>query len=149
MDTFRVLSATKVAYLDIVGSGNETSAHISENGRITIMFCAFEAAPNILRLYGSGYIVLPEDKEWQSLSLNFETGLLTTQIIVADIHKVQTSCAFGIPYFSYDGERDHAYKWGEKKAPEGLKAYTKEKNSVSMDGLPTRQDPSNTGTLLG
>jgi hypothetical protein len=146
MDTFRVLSATKVAYLDIVGSGNETSAHILENGRITIMFCAFEGAPNILRLYGSGYTVLPADEEWEVLSSNFKTDLLTRQIIVANIHKVQTSCGFGIPYYSYQGERDQAYKWAAKKGPEGLSAYIKEKNSVSMDGLPTMQNPS-TGNL--
>jgi hypothetical protein len=146
MDTFRVLSATKVAYLDIVGSGNETSAHILENGRITIMFCAFEGAPNILRLYGSGYTVLPADEEWEVLSSNFKTDLLTRQIIVANIHKVQTSCGFGIPYYSYQGERDQAYKWAAKKGPEGLSAYIKEKNSLSMDGLPTMQNPS-TGNL--
>jgi hypothetical protein len=135
-DSFRVLSATKVAYMDMVGSGNETSAHISENGRITFMFCAFEGAPNIMRLYGHGYTVLPGDEEWDSLAPHFEISLVTRQIIVADIHKVQTSCGFGIPYFSYQGERDHAYNWATKKGPEGLKAYVQEKNSVSMDGLP-------------
>jgi hypothetical protein len=147
MDTFRVLSATKVAYMDIVGSGNETSAHLSENGRITIMFCAFEGAPNILRLYGSGYTLLPCDEEWESVSKNFQIGLLTRQIIVADIHKVQTSCGFGVPYYTFKGERDHAYKWAAKKGPEGLKAYTLEKNSVSLDGLPSVQGPSRDGSL--
>jgi hypothetical protein len=148
MDSFRVLSATKVAYMDIVGSGNETSAHISENGRITIMFCAFEGAPNILRLYGTGYTVLPGDPEWEALAGNFETGLLTRQIIVSNVHKVQTSCGFGVPYYSYNGERDQAYKWAAKKGSEGLKTYTREKNSVSMDGLPTVQDPSIRNSLL-
>ena len=146
-DSFRVLSATKVAYMDLVGSGNETSAHISENGRITFMFCAFEGAPNIMRLYGQGHTVLPGDKEWDSLAPHFEIGLVTRQIIVADIHKVQTSCGFGIPYFSYQGERDHAYKWAAKKGPEGLKTYAKEKNSVSMDGLPAPLLTDHSGEL--
>jgi len=135
-DSFRVLSTSKVAYMDMIGSGNETSAHISENGRITFMFCAFEGAPNIMRLYGHGYTVLPGHEEWNRLAANFDISLVTRQIIVADIHKVQTSCGFGIPYFSYQGERDHAFKWAAKKGSDGLKDYVQEKNSASMDGLP-------------
>lgn len=137
LDSFRILSDTRVAYLDIIGSGNETSAHILENGRITFMFCAFDGAPNILRLYGKGYAVLRGDAEWKELSALFTLPPATRQIIVADIHKVQTSCGFGVPLYEYTGERDHAEKWAEKKGPEGLKAYQEEKNLVSLDGLPT------------
>lgn len=137
LDSFRVLSPSKVTYMDIVGSGNETSAHILENGRITFMFCAFDGPPNILRLYGKGYTVLPTDEEWKELSSHFTLLPATRQIIVADIFKVQTSCGFGVPYYEYTGERDHAHKWAEKKGAEGLEAYKKEKNLVSMDGLPT------------
>lgn len=137
LDSFRILSPTKVAYMDIVGSGNETSAHILENGRITFMFCAFDGQPKILRLYGKGYTVLPDDAEWPELSSHFELLLSTRQIIVADIFKVQTSCGFGVPYYTYTGERDHSHKWAEKKRPEGLEEYKKEKNLVSIDGLPT------------
>jgi hypothetical protein len=137
LDSFRVLSAHKVAYMDIVGSGNETSAHVLENGRITFMFCAFDGPPNILRLYGKGYAVLPGHKEWNELSTHFNILLSTRQIIVADIFKVQTSCGFGVPYYQYAGERDHAHKWAEKKGPAGLDDYQKEKNMVSLDGLPT------------
>ena len=137
MDSFRVLSATRVAYMDIVGSGNETSAHMLENGRITFMFCAFDGPPNILRLYGKGYTVLPNDAEWDQLSALFELHLATRQIIVADIHKLQTSCGFSVPLYAYTGERDHADKWAQKKGPEGLEEYKKEKNRVSMDGLKT------------
>ena len=136
-DCFRVLSPTRVGYLDIVGSGNETSAHLLENGRITFMFCAFGGPPNILRLYGKGYTVLPGDPEWPELSPHFTILPSTRQIIVADIFKVQTSCGFGVPYFSYTGERDHAHKWADKKGAEGLEEYKKEKNLVSLDGLPT------------
>ena len=137
LDCFEVLCATRVAYMDIIGSGNETSAHILENGRITFMFCAFDGPPNILRLYGKGYAVLPGDEEWPVLAPNFEILLATRQIIVADIYQVQTSCGFSVPYYSYVGERDQAYKWAANKGPDGLETYKQEKNLVSLDGLPT------------
>lgn len=137
LDSFRILSPTRVAYMDIVGSGNETSAHILENGRITFMFCAFGGPPNILRLYGKGFTVLPGDVEWHELSSHFILLSSTRQIIVADIFKVQTSCGFGVPYYAYTGERDHSHQWAEKKGAEGLEEYQKEKNLVSLDGLPT------------
>jgi hypothetical protein len=137
MDCFRVLSPNRVAYMDIVGSGNETSAHLLENGRLTIMFCAFEGPPNILRLYGKGYTVLPSHGEWLELTPHFELQLATRQIIVADIDKVQTSCGFSVPYFEYTGERNQAQQWAEKKGADGLEAYKEEKNRISLDGLPT------------
>jgi len=137
IDSFRVLSSTRVAYMDIVGSGNETSAHILENGRITFMFCAFDGPPNILRLYGKGYTVLPTDAAWQELAPHFHLHMATRQLIVADVYKVQTSCGFSVPLYEYTGERDHADKWAVKKGPEGLEQYKKEKNRISLDGLPT------------
>lgn len=137
IDSFRVLSPNKVMYMDMVGSGNETSAHVLENGRITIMFCAFDGPPLIMRLYGKGYTVLPGDEEWTELSAYFELPLAVRQIIVADIDKVQTSCGFSVPYYEYTGERDHAEKWAQKKGVEGLEVYKQEKNLQSMDGLPT------------
>ncbi len=137
LNSFRVLSPTKVAYMDIVGSGNETSAHLLQNKRITFMFCAFDGPPNILRLYGKGYTMLPADAEWDELSFHFSILPATRQIIVADIFKVQTSCGFSVPYYDYKGERDHAHKWAEKKGVAGLEDYKQEKNLVSMDGLPT------------
>lgn len=138
LDSFRVLGDNKVAYMDIVGSGNETSAHAGENGRITFMFCAYDGPPNILRLYGTAHTVLPADDEWQELSAHFDLLLSTRQVIVADIHKVQTSCGFSVPLYDYVGERDHAHKWAEKKGAEGLATYKIEKNRVSLDGLPIR-----------
>ncbi|MBW8684731.1 pyridoxamine 5'-phosphate oxidase family protein [Chitinophaga rhizophila] len=137
LDSFQVLSPNKVAYVDIVGSGNETSAHILENGRITFMFCAFEGAPNILRLYGKGYAVLPDQKDWNELSSFFTLPLAVRQIIVADIYEVSTSCGFGVPIYDYVGERDHAQKWAERKGPKGLEIYKQQKNLRSLDGLPT------------
>ncbi len=137
LDSFRILSPSRVAYLDIVGSGNETSAHILENGRISFMFCSFDGPPNILRLYGQGFTVLPGDEQWNELSKNFTLLPATRQIIVADIFHVQNSCGFGIPYYKYIGERDHAEKWAAKKGADGLEEYKKEKNLQSIDGLPT------------
>jgi hypothetical protein len=136
-DSFRVLSQSRVMYMDIVGSGNETSAHILENGRITFMFCAFDGPPLILRLYGKGYTVLPGDEEWPELSKQFNLLLYTRQIIVADISMVQTSCGFSVPLYEYIGERDQAIKWAENKGPDGLEKYKGEKNRISLDGLPT------------
>lgn len=136
-DCFRVLSPTRVGYLDIVGSGNETSAHLLENGRITFMFCAFSGPPKILRLYGKGRTVLPKDEEWNDLLKQFTNLPATRQIIVVDIFKVKTSCGFGVPLYNYEGARDHAIKWAENKGTEGLEEYKREKNMTSMDGLPT------------
>lgn len=137
LDSFRVLSPNRVAYMDIVGSGNETSAHLLENGRITLMFCAFDGPPNILRLYGNGYTVLPQHEEWAALSQHFSMKLNTRQIIVADIDKVQTSCGYGVPLYEFTGDRDIADTWAEAKGEDGLAAYMQEKNRVSLDGLPT------------
>jgi hypothetical protein len=123
--------------MDVIGSGNETSAHVLENGRITFMFCAFEGPPNILRLYGIGRTVLPGDTDWGSMVKHFHLELSTRQIIVADIYKVQTSCGFSVPLYEYVGERDQAEKWALNKGAEGLEAYKAEKNRISMDGLPT------------
>lgn len=137
VDSFRVFSPNRVAYMDFIGSGNETSAHLLENGRITIMFCAFDGPPLILRLYGKGYTVLPDDPTWPELSSHFTLMMSTRQIIVADIDLVQTSCGYGVPYYSYEGERDQAYKWAAAKGLDGLENYKAEKNMVSLDGLPT------------
>ncbi|MBS1521529.1 MAG: pyridoxamine 5'-phosphate oxidase family protein [Bacteroidetes bacterium] len=136
-DSFRVLSDHQVAYMDIIGSGNETSAHMIENGRITFMFCAFKGPPNILRLYGHGRAILPGHDEWESLAKHFHLQLATRQIIIAEIDKVQTSCGFSVPLYEYLGERDHAEKWALNKGADGLEAYKAEKNRISLDGLPT------------
>ncbi len=137
LDCFRVLSPNRVAYMDLISSGNETSAHTLENGRVTIMFCAFEGNPNILRLYGKGYTVLPGNSEWESMSAQFTIYPSTRQLIVADISKVQTSCGFGVSLYEYVGERDHHFKWAEQRGQAGLETYQHEKNLRSLDGLPT------------
>lgn len=137
LDCFRVLSANEVAYMDLISSGNETSAHTLENGRITIMFCSFEGAPNILRLYGKGRTVLPGTPEWEQYAPHFTIYPSTRQLIVARINLVQTSCGFGVPLFTYEGERDIHFEWAEKKGREGLREYIRDNNLESLDGLPT------------
>jgi len=136
-DCFRVLSESRVAYMDLIGSGNETSAHILENGRLTFMFCAFEGPPRILRLYCTGITVLPDNTLWEELSKNFHLQKGTRQIILADVYEVQTSCGFSVPLYNYAGERTHAQDWANKKGYDGLEQYKKEKNRLSIDNLPT------------
>jgi hypothetical protein len=137
LDCFKVLSPNRVAYMDLISSGNETSAHTLENGRITLMFCSFDKTPLILRLYGTGATILPGNPAWEALMANFTIYPSTRQIIVADINKVQTSCGFGVPFYQYRGERDVHFDWAAQKGPDGLKQYMAEKNLHSMDGLPT------------
>lgn len=137
LDSFRVLSPNRVAYLDVTGSGNETSAHLQENGRITLMFCAFQEPPSILRLYGRGQTVLPVAPEWADLYALFSPLPGTRQLIVADIDRVQTSCGMGVPLYEHQGQRESLVKWADKKGKEGLHNYQQQKNAVSIDGLPT------------
>ena len=137
LDCFRVLGEHKVAYMDLISSGNETSAHTLENGRITFMFCSFDATPLILRLYGKGRAILPDAEEWATYAPHFTIYPSTRQIIVADVALVQTSCGFGVPQFEYAGERSVHFEWAEKKGEEGLAEYMQKNNLVSLDGLPT------------
>jgi Pyridoxamine 5'-phosphate oxidase len=137
LDCFRIISPHQGAYLDLTGSGNETSAHLQENGRITLMFCAFAEPPSILRLYGKGKTILPNSSEWDSLYSLFPQLPGTRQIIVADIERVQTSCGFGVPLYEYRGQRQILVDWAQKKGEEGVREYQKQKNVVSIDGLAT------------
>lgn len=136
-DTLRVLSSTEVAYLDLTGSGNETSTHLDENGRITFMFVAFDGAPVILRLYGTGRVFLPNSPEWDSLIQRFEMIPGARQIVYAKIHAVKTSCGMSIPFFSFDGKRDALQEWALKMGDERLDEYHLRKNTVNMDGKVT------------
>ena len=137
LDCFRVFAPNQVAYLDGTGSGNETSAHLEENGRITLMFCAFSGPPNILRLYGHGRVVLPQSPEWATLIPQFVPVLGARQIILADIDRVQTSCGFGVPLMDLVGPRTQMNDWAKVKGPAGVDEYQKQNNQISMDGLPT------------
>jgi hypothetical protein len=137
LNTFRILSPNRVAYLDLTGSGSETSAHLLENSRITFMFCTFDGPPNIVRLYGSGRAVLPDSAEWPELRALFPTYPGIRQIIMADITLTMTSCGYAVPLYDYVGERDTLIRWAETKGEDGLVAYRQEKNQCSLDDLPT------------
>ena len=138
LDTFRIISPTRVAYLDLTGSGNETAAHVLENGRITFMFCAFSDPPKILRLYGTAQTVRQDDQDWARMASLFPDLPGARQLIVARIARVQTSCGFGIPVMQLVGQRDLLPQWAEKKGPTGLAEYRDKKNRTSIDGLPTK-----------
>lgn len=137
MDSLRVLSDARVAYLDLTGSGNETAAHLAHDGRMTLMWCSFDADPLILRLYGRGRVVRRQDPEWSELHRHFPALPGERQIIVLDVESVQTSCGYAVPRYTYAGERDTLARWAEKKGPVGLLDYWREKNQISIDGLPT------------
>lgn len=136
-NVLRILSPNDIAYLDLTGSGNETSAHLKENHRITFMFAAFEGPPLILRLYGRGEVILPGTAEWDELAPHFNILPGARQIVRARIETVKTSCGFSVPFYSYDGERDTLHQWAENKSKQQLEDYRQKKNSVSMDGMIT------------
>lgn len=138
INTFRCIDSKTVAYLDLTGSGNETSAHLIENGRMTIMFCSFSEQPLILRLYGQGRVVRPKDQEWERFSPLFDSLPGERQIIVLEIDSVQTSCGFGVPIYEFQQERDTLLEWATKKGEEGIQEYWAQKNQKSIDGLPTK-----------
>src|SRR5215475_2584365 len=137
LDTFRILSDTQVAYLDLTGSECETAAHLAENGRLTLMFCSFAEKPLILRLYGRGSVVHQRDPEWDELRPQFPSIPGERQIIVLDIESIMTTCGFAVPEYEFKRQRttlpDFTCKMGEAKMDE----YRHQKNQISIDGLPT------------
>jgi Pyridoxamine 5'-phosphate oxidase len=138
-DTFAILGPRTVAYLDLTGSGAETIAHLRQNGRITIMFCSFERAPKILRLYGAGRAVLPGEPDWAGLAAHFGSGHgqgAERAIIAVEVDRISDSCGYAVPIMDLREERDLLTQWSERRTPDGLAAYRAEKNSVSIDGLP-------------
>jgi len=140
LDGMRVLSPNSVVYLDHTGSGNETAALLRADGRMTIMFCAFEGPPLILRLYGRGR-VLPKgsDRYNEILANNFAGNepIGARHMIEHEFDLVQTSCGYGVPLYDYKEERTSLTRWAETQGTEGLKTYRREKNMTSIDGLPT------------
>lgn len=136
-DTFRVLDPRRVGYLDLTGSGNETSAHTAENGRITFLFCSFSRRPRIVRVYGRGRTVLEGSEEWEALRPRFPDLPGARQILVADVEEVRTSCGYGVPRMELVGERETLRGWAEAKGDEELDEYRRAKNVRSVDGLAT------------
>jgi Pyridoxamine 5'-phosphate oxidase len=137
MDSFRVLSPTQIGYLDVGGSGNETHAHLAADGRVTIMFCAFDRPALILRLYGHGRAVLPQDADWDRLVGQFVVLPGTRQIFVIDLDSVQESCGWGVPFMSFDADRPTLSKYHAQQDPtERLEKIADRTHSI--DGLPVR-----------
>ena len=137
IDSFRCLDFSQVAYLDLTGSGNETAAHLHQNGRMTMMFCSFTDKPLILRLYGKGEVVAPDTAQWDSLIDKFADLPGKRQIILLQIESVQTSCGYGVPIYELQSERSTLIDWAVKKGADGVSAYQAQKNHTSIDGLPT------------
>lgn len=135
-DTLRVLDERTVAYLDLTGSGVETIAHLRENGRITLMVCAFSGPPQIVRLYGRGEVVRPGDEGFEALAALFAELPGARAVIRLAVERVGSSCGYAVPLMRYEGERSRLIEWAEAKGPEGLVEYRAAKNGASIDGLP-------------
>jgi hypothetical protein len=135
LDTFRILGERTVAYLDLTGSGIETVAHLRENGRLTIMFCAFEGSPRILRLHGRGRVVEPADTEFPALLGRFPEYAGVRSVIVMEIDRIADSCGWAVPRYEFVGERSQLEDYARKKGPETLDQYRRAKNAKSLNGL--------------
>jgi len=137
MDSLRILSNKRVAWLNVTGSGNETAAHVQCCPRMTLMFCAFDGPPLILRLYGSAKAIHRNDAEWGNLLPMFELPPGARQIFDLSVELVQSSCGMAVPEFAYTGERELLNEWASQKGDVGLRQYWEEKNQLSLDGIPT------------
>jgi len=137
MDTFRVVDKNRAMWLNLTGSGNETAAHLLDDNRITIMFCAFEGKPNILRLYGTATAIHPKDDEWNNVISLFPKIPGARQIFDVQIVSVQTSCGMAVPYFDFVDHRNQLADSAKQKGQEKIEKYWKERNSTSIDGIPT------------
>src|SRR5262245_37855336 len=136
LDTFAVLDPRTVAYLDLTGSGVETIAHVQQNGRITLLFCAFEGPPRIVRLYGRGRVAPIGTPAFDAGVGRFPSYSNARAIIEVALDRIADSCGYGIPRYRYDGERSALLDWAARKGPEGVAAYREERNVESIDGLP-------------
>jgi hypothetical protein len=136
LDTFRVLGPNEVAYLDLTGSGAETIAHLRDNGRITLMFCAFEGKPNIVRLYGRGRAIPWSAAESEPLRSRFPTFRGARSVVHVSVHRVSTSCGYGVPVLRRESDRSQLLEWSERRDEDGLRAYQRANNATSIDALP-------------
>lgn len=136
LDSFRVLDARTVAYLDLTGSGAETIAHVRENGRIVLLFCAFAGPPKIVRLHGRAEVVMPDSPEWPALRARFPDHPGARSIVRVAVTRVSDSCGFGVPELAFAEERPVLTRWAESKGEDGITEYQRKKNRTSIDGLP-------------
>ena len=138
MDSFRVLDSNKIIWLNVTGSGNETAAHLLLNDRMTIMFCAFEGKPSILRLYGNAKIYHERDTSFNTYLSMFPPLAGARQIIEMNVDLIQDSCGMAVPFFDFKEERTHLNDWATKQGKEKIEAYQLEKNTLSIDGFETK-----------
>jgi hypothetical protein len=136
--TFTVLDPRRCAYLDFTGSGAETIAHLRENGRIVLMFCAFAGAPQIVRLHGRGAVHLPTSARFEQLRAGFDNprSARARAVIEVSVQRISDSCGFGVPLMSYAGQRDLLEQWNDRKSAEDIADYQATRNATSIDGLP-------------
>ena len=137
VDSFRVLDNSRVAWLNLTGSGNESAAHVLDNDRMTIMFCSFEKQPLILRLYGHAQVFHERDPEWTELLSLFPEYVSARQVFLMDIELVQGSCGFAVPYYEYKEQRDTLLRWADNKGRDGVLEYQQNNNRVSLNGFDT------------
>ena len=136
LDCLSVLGPNRVAWVDLTGSGVETIAHLRENGRVVLMWCAFSGPPKVVRLHGTGRVCLPGSTEYDEVTAQHPPHLSTRAVVVVDVERVSDSCGYGVPVMELVGERDQLHRWAVAKGPEGVVTYRAEKNLASLDGLP-------------
>ncbi len=136
LDTLRVVNPRQVVWLNLTGSGNETSAHVQENGRMTLMFCSFTEQPLILRLYGQATVVHAGEK-WRELSALFDEYVSARQFFELNVELVQASCGYAVPFLEYSGERETLTDWVNDQDQDSIRAFWQEHNQTSLDGKPT------------
>ncbi|MFM4649129.1 pyridoxamine 5'-phosphate oxidase family protein [Aeromonas bivalvium] len=134
-DSLRILGPNTLAWLNLTGSGNESAAHVLQHPRMTVMFCAFEGAPLILRAYGRARVLHQGDTQWPSLLALFPPSVAARQLFLLEIDKVQASCGMPVPLFDYQGDREDLAHWSTRQGREGIEAYWRKKNQRSLDGL--------------
>lgn len=137
MDTFKIVDENTVVWLNYTGSGNETSAHVQENGRMTVMFNSFDKAPLILKLYGKATVIHQKDSRWEEMVTHFEPQVGTRQFFEMKVELVLTSCGYAVPQYEFIKERDTLKKWSDKKGQEGIEEYWEENNVLTLDGVET------------
>ena len=142
LDTFRVLDSRTVAYLDLTGSGIETVSHLKENGRIVLMFCAFQGPPKIVRLYGQGRVIEPDQAEFANLASHFPEQEAARTIILIEVSRISDSCGYAVPLLQYEADRSQLVGWAHKLGPEGLKTYRQKNNLESIDRIPGLEKPA-------
>ncbi len=138
MDSLKIIDENTVVWMNHTGSGNETSAHVQENGRMTIMFNSFDKTPMILKLYGKAIVIHDKDERWEEMSSLFTEFIGARQFFEMKVELLLTSCGFGVPQYKYIGERNKLQKWAEKKGREGMKLYWSEKNTKTLNGVYTK-----------